>query len=152
MRNRCFFSYLLILGLSFFFNASASSIAVEPLLVSMNYGQRFSDVAVKNIGDTKAYVQVLAEGLKVELGQHGVDVLAAAPGPTETEFAQRANMQVGSAAKAADIAQPILNALGRQATIWPGSLAKLLVYGMAMLPRMMRVRIMGNVMKGMATH
>jgi uncharacterized protein len=36
---------------------------------------------------TKAYVQALAEALSVELAPAGVDVLAAAPGPTHSGFA-----------------------------------------------------------------
>jgi len=47
-----------------------------------------------NYAATKAYVQTLAEGLAVELKPHGVDVLAAAPGPVESGFSQRANMKM----------------------------------------------------------
>lgn len=101
---------------------------------------------------TKAYVQTLAEGLQVELAPHGVDVLAAAPGPTNTGFAARANMNMGNALKPADIAQPILAALGRRATVLPGFLSKLLVYSLVPLPRWARIRIMGKVMHDMTKH
>lgn len=43
---------------------------------------------------TKAYVQTLAEGIAMELKKQGVDVLAAAPGPVESGFSQRANMKM----------------------------------------------------------
>lgn len=101
---------------------------------------------------TKAYVQTLAEGLRVELAPHGVDVLAAAPGPTNTGFATRANMKMGDALKPDDLAQPILNALGRRATILPGFLSKLLTYSLVPLPRWAQIQIMGKVMHGMTKH
>ena len=101
---------------------------------------------------TKAYVQSLAEALYIELAPRGVDVLAAAPGPTHSGFADRAGMQMGAALSPEDIAQPILDALGRRATTLPGFLSKLLTYSQVTLPRWARVRIMGTVMKGMTRH
>ncbi len=101
---------------------------------------------------TKAYVQALAEALHVELAPLGVDVLAAAPGPVGSGFAARANMQMGVALKPAEITQPILNALGRQATVLPGFLSKFLVYSLVPLPRWARVQIMGLVMSRMTEH
>ncbi|WP_216901673.1 SDR family oxidoreductase [Synechococcus sp. CCY 9618] len=101
---------------------------------------------------TKAYVQALAEALQVELSPCGVDVLAAAPGPTSSGFAARAGMRMGNALDPEAIAQPILDALGRQTTVLPGTLSKLLVYALIPLPRRARVRIMGRVMRGMSTH
>jgi uncharacterized protein len=98
---------------------------------------------------TKAYIQTLAEALYVELAPLGVDVLAAAPGPTRSGFADRAQMQMGAALNPEDLAMPILNALGRSPTILPGFLSKLLVYSLFPLPRWARVQIMGRVMKGM---
>lgn len=101
---------------------------------------------------TKAYVQALAEALAVELAPTGVDVLAAAPGPTNSGFAARADMQMGAALKPENLAQPILDALGRRTIILPGFLSKLLVWSQAPLPRWVRVRIMGTVMQGMTKH
>ncbi len=98
---------------------------------------------------TKAYVQSLAEGLALELAPHGVDVLAAAPGPTATGFASRAGLKMGQAMNPADLAMPILHSLGRRTTVLPGFLSKLLAYSLATLPRWARVRVMGMVMKGM---
>ncbi len=101
---------------------------------------------------TKAYVQTLAEALHVELAPLGVDVLAAAPGPTNSGFAARANMQMGAALQPEEIAQPILAALGQHSTVLPGLLSKLLVYSLIPLPRWVRIRIMGTVMASMTRH
>jgi short-subunit dehydrogenase len=101
---------------------------------------------------TKAYVQALAEALYVELAPLGIDVLAAAPGPTNSGFADRAGQRMGAALKPEDIAQPILDALGRRPTALPGFLSKLLTYSLVPLPRWARVRIMGKVMDGMTKH
>jgi hypothetical protein len=97
-------------------------------------------------------VQTLAEGLAVELRPAGVDVVAAAPGPTRSGFADRAGMRMGAASDAADVAQPILDALGRRTVVLPGFLAKLLTYSLVLLPRWARVRVMGRVMYGMTRH
>lgn len=101
---------------------------------------------------TKAYVQALGEALSVELAPLGIDVLAAAPGPTHSGFADRAGMRLGLALKPEDIAQPILAALGHQSTVLPGFLSKLLTYFLMLLPRSLRVRMMGRVMAGLTTH
>jgi hypothetical protein len=98
---------------------------------------------------TKAYVQALAEALHVELSPVGVDVLASAPGPTNSGFATRAGMRMGMALHPVDVAQPTLDALGRRATVLPGGLSKLLTYALVLLPRTARVRIMGRVMRSM---
>jgi short-subunit dehydrogenase len=99
---------------------------------------------------TKAYVQTLAEGLAMELRSKNIDVLAVAPGPTKTSFADRAGMSMGSALDPQKIAPEILAALGLRTTVLPGFLSKLLVYSMAPLPRWARIMIMGNVMKSMS--
>ena len=101
---------------------------------------------------TKAYVQSLAEGLHVELAPLGVDVLAAAPGPTHSGFADRAGMTMGMAIRSEDVARPTLQALGRTATVMPGLLTKFLMGSLASLPRRGKVRVMGKVMRGMTNH
>lgn len=101
---------------------------------------------------TKAYVQTLAEALNVELKSSGIDVLAAAPGPTHSGFAARAGQRMGMALAPEEIAEPILDALGHRATIFPGFLSKLLTYALVPLPRWARVRIMGRVMADMTKH
>ncbi len=103
-------------------------------------------------GATKAYVQALAEGLHVELAPLGIDVLASAPGPVNSGFAARADMQMGMSLKPTDVAQPTLDSLGLKSTILPGMLSKLIVYSLVPLPRWARTQIMGMVMKGMTKH
>jgi uncharacterized protein len=105
-----------------------------------------------NYAATKAYVQTLAEGLAAELEPFGVDVLASAPGPVDTGFAARAGMTMGNAATPEVVARATLAALGRRRTVRPGSLAKLMGYGLAMLPRGLRSRILGQIMTGMTRH
>lgn len=101
---------------------------------------------------TKAYVQSLAEALSVELKPEGIDVLAAAPGPVNSGFASRANMQMGATLKPEDIAVPILRALGKKQTVLPGLLTKFLVYALRTTPRWGKVKIMKLVMSGMTKH
>lgn len=102
-----------------------------------------------NYGATKAYVQTLAEGLHAELKSQGVDVLASAPGPVMTSFAQRAVMRMTSGATPEEVAADTLKALGRRATVRPGLLAKVLESALKPLPRFGRVFMMGRIMAGM---
>lgn len=98
---------------------------------------------------TKAYVQSLAEALSEELKPFQVDVLSAAPGPVESGFGTRAKMTMGKVLKPSDIGVPILKALGRQTTVLPGWLTKVLVYSLRTVPRWGKIRIMKQVMIGM---
>lgn len=99
---------------------------------------------------TKAYVQSLAEALSEELKPFQVDVLSAAPGPVESGFGTRAKMTIENVLKPSDIGVPILKALGRQTTVLPGWLTKILVYSLRTVPRWGKIRIMKQVMAGMA--
>jgi len=105
-----------------------------------------------NYAATKAYVQSLAEGLRIELATHGVDVLASAPGPVNSGFAARALMTMSFAQSPAEVARGTLAALGRWGTVRPGFLARFLELSLSFLPRWGRVRMMGLVMKGMTGH
>ncbi|MFM6924566.1 MAG: SDR family NAD(P)-dependent oxidoreductase [Ferruginibacter sp.] len=105
-----------------------------------------------NYAATKAYIQSLAEALAVELKPLGIDVLAAAPGPVDSGFGQRANMKMGKALKPAAVAVPILRALGRQTNVVPGFLSKILVYSLRTVPRWIKIRIMEKVMRGFTEH
>jgi uncharacterized protein len=100
---------------------------------------------------TKAYVQTLAEGIHAELKPFGVDVLAVAPGPVQTGFANRANMVMPMALSTEQVGLPILKALGKQTTVFPGFLSKLLVYSLRLLPRWGKIKVMAKVMRGMTT-
>jgi short-subunit dehydrogenase len=101
---------------------------------------------------TKAYVQSLAEGLRVEWAPLGVDVIASAPGPVRTGFETRADMQMAQALPPEVVARVTMRALGRLTTVRPGWLSKLLGWSLATLPRAGRVRVMTQVMKGMTAH
>jgi uncharacterized protein len=105
-----------------------------------------------NYAATKAYVQTLAEGIAVELKPKGVDVLAAAPGPVESGFSNRANMKMSMSLTPSQVGVPILKALGRKTTVLPGFLTKLLVYSLRTVPRWGKVKIMEKVMGGMTEH
>jgi uncharacterized protein len=105
-----------------------------------------------NYAATKAYVQSLAEGLARELKPVGVDVLAAAPGPVRSGFEARANMKMSMSLTPEQVGIPILKALGRQTTVLPGFLTKLLVFALRTVPRWGKVRIMEQVMGGMTEH
>jgi uncharacterized protein len=102
-----------------------------------------------NYAATKAFIQTFAEGLRVELKPHGVDVIACAPGPVESGFAARAGLKMGAAAKPADVAVQTLDALGKSGTVRPGFLSKLLGYSLSMLPRFGRILVMTQIMAGM---
>lgn len=105
-----------------------------------------------NYAASKAYVQSLAEALRVELGPQGVDVVASAPGPVASGFAKRARMRLGMTTTPEAVARGTLRALGRQGTVRPGWLSKLLEWALVPLPRWGRVRMMGLVMSGMTSH
>jgi short-subunit dehydrogenase len=105
-----------------------------------------------NYAATKAYVQTLAEALAVELKPKGIDVLAAAPGPVESGFSQRANMKMSMSLTPQEVGVPILKALGRKTTALPGLLTKLLVFSLRTVPRWGKVKIMAKVMGGMTAH
>jgi len=105
-----------------------------------------------NYAATKAYVQTLAEGLAIELKPHGVHILAAAPGPVKSGFSLRANMKMSMSINPSQVGVPILKALGRQTTVLPGFLTKLLVYALRTIPRWGKVRVIGRIMNEMTAH
>jgi short-subunit dehydrogenase len=102
-----------------------------------------------NYAATKAYVQTLAEGLNRELRAQGIDVLAVAPGPVESEFAARAGLRMTGAAAPEQVARAALPALGRRMTVRPGLRNRLLQAALAPLTRPIRARILQQVMAGM---
>jgi short-subunit dehydrogenase len=102
-----------------------------------------------NYAASKAYVQCLAEGLHDELADHGVDVLAVAPGPVESGFGARAGLAMTGATPPEVVAAATLKALGRRRTVIPGARGKFLTYALTPLPRRMRSIILGRVIAGM---
>lgn len=105
-----------------------------------------------NYAATKAYIQTFAEALAIELRPFNIDVLAAAPGPVQSGFGQRANMQMKNAMSPDKLAAPILSALGNQSNIVPGLFSKVLTYSLRTVPRFMKIRIMQRVMAGFTKH
>ncbi len=76
-----------------------------------------------NYSATKAYVQSLAEGLRTELSQRGVDVVACAPGPIASGFAARANMVMTLSDPPSAVARETIDKMARKGTVrlvdWP---------------------------------
>ncbi len=105
-----------------------------------------------NYAATKAFVQVLAEGLKHELVPLGINVIAVAPGPVNSGFADVAGMTMGKAATPQEVAKATVKKLGSSGTIRPGFLSKFLEFGLFMLPRRGRTTVMKAVMAGMTAN
>jgi short-subunit dehydrogenase len=105
-----------------------------------------------NYAASKAYIQALAEGMGEELKTDGVDVLSVAPGPIASGFATRANMNLGQTMTPDVVARVSIAALGKQRTVRPGWLSKLLGWGLSTAPRFLRVQIMGGIMANMTKH
>ncbi|WP_164156195.1 SDR family NAD(P)-dependent oxidoreductase [Sandarakinorhabdus rubra] len=102
-----------------------------------------------NYAATKGFIQVLAEGLRLELAGDGIDVLAVAPGPVKSGFAARAGMTMGLADTPDAVARGIVASLGHAGTVRPGWLAKGLEFALMPLPRRGRTLILQQVMAGM---
>lgn len=105
-----------------------------------------------NYAATKAFVQTLSEGLRLELAPLGVDVISSAPGPVMSGFGSRAAMNITSGVLPATVASQTMGALGRWGTVRPGLLSKLLEWSLSMLPRWGRVRMISVVMRSMTQH
>ncbi|MBC8089840.1 MAG: SDR family NAD(P)-dependent oxidoreductase [Phycisphaerae bacterium] len=103
-----------------------------------------------NYAATKAYVQSLSEGLRVEMAPHHVDVISVAPGPVSSGFGRVARMHMARTTSAETVAWQTLRALGSRGTVVPGILGKVMTYSLRMMPRSLRVRALGRVMLGMA--
>ncbi|MCI4671498.1 MAG: SDR family NAD(P)-dependent oxidoreductase [Bacteroidia bacterium] len=105
-----------------------------------------------NYAATKAYIQSLAEGIRIELAPFGVDVLSAAPGPVHSGFAAEADMKMNAALTPGQVGIPILKALGRRGTVFPAFLTKFLTGSLSIMPRWAKVRVMKLIMGGMTAH
>lgn len=73
---------------------------------------------IANYAATKAYTLALAEALHMEMREEGVDILALAPGMTDTAALQRSGLDFKKARSlirpAAEIVEEALDALGRR--------------------------------------
>lgn len=100
---------------------------------------------------TKNFVHSLTEGLRIEAAKAGVKTLLVAPGPVKTGFASTAGMSE----KGADVtmvAASIIKNIGKSKNLYPGIQAQVLVRSLAIAPRGLRVRLLSQIMKGMAAH
>ena len=98
---------------------------------------------------SKAYVLLFSEGINNELAQDGVDVSVLCPGPTQTKFGDRAEMNhtkilnvpgVMNAAKVAEIGFSGL--MKRKKIIIPGFMNKFLAFNTRLMPRSLLVLIL----------
>jgi short-subunit dehydrogenase len=105
-----------------------------------------------NYAATKAYIQVLAEGLRIDLKPHGIDVLCCAPGPVESGFAARSNLSPAKSADARIVARETIAAIGRKTTVKPGLMSKVLINSLGLLPRGARTMILSGIMAGRTKH
>jgi short-subunit dehydrogenase len=108
----------------------------------------FSPLPLDSVyGATKAYVLSFSEAIAEELKGTGVTVTALCPGPTATEFAERAQMTNtklfrGSLMSAAEVASIGYEALMRgQTTAVPGLTNKALVFSVRLSPRSMVTKL-----------
>lgn len=95
---------------------------------------------------SKVYELFLAESLRYELRNHGIEVLAICPGSTDTEFHHLA----GSLAVASMAVQPVVHAalqnLGKKPVTIPGWHNRLLVGLLKLTPRRLHTVFAGRVM------
>ncbi len=103
-----------------------------------------------NYAATKAYVQALAEALHFELKSKGVDVLSVAPGPVDTGFSDRARISMSNMATSESVAENIIAAIGKGSTVYPAFNAKMMRFGLSLLPRFLKVKLMGLAMRAYA--
>ncbi len=74
-----------------------------------------------NYAASKAYLMQFGEALAVELNPHNVDVLVIAPGTTDTEFIESAEIEREvNIMQPEDVAKQTLEKLGKTATYIPG--------------------------------
>lgn len=102
-------------------------------------------------GATKAFDLHLAEGLTVELGPHGIDVLSVCPGHTATEFHQVAGVDraaVGGApADPADVVAQSLRHLGRTMTFVHGRRNRWMCFANRLVPRPISAWAAGKILR-----
>lgn len=107
---------------------------------------------IANYAATKAYNQVLAEGLWEELRARGVDVLACcAPAvATPNDQASAVRGTAPGTMTPAVVVRETLAALGTMPSFIPGATNRLSAFALRrLLPRKAAVRLMGRVMRGM---
>jgi short-subunit dehydrogenase len=100
---------------------------------------------------TKAYVLSRSEALHEEAKPHGVTVTALCPGPTATEFAEHADLEMSrlfkfGAMSAADVARAGVEGYeAGKAVVIPGLSNRLAAWGAQLAPRAFARRIAGKL-------
>jgi short-subunit dehydrogenase len=118
-------------------------IIIVSSMVALTGVPRFANYAA-----TKAYDLVLAEGLRYEFKQHGIDVLGLLPGFTHSETmskmdTSRLPMPIASTSK---VVSKALRSLGRRALVVPGFVPKMMGVMMNLMPRGVNTAMMGMTM------
>ncbi len=110
---------------------------------------------IANYAATKAYNQLLAEGLWAELGAHGVDVLACCAGTITTpnylaSQPKQSRFNSFGALPPQAVVTEALKALGAHPTVIPGRSNRLAAFFMRrMLPRRAAIQIMSQTLRQM---
>ena len=101
---------------------------------------------------TKAYVLNFSEAIAQELEGTGVSVMALCPGPTLTEFAREAHLELsrlfqsGGAMTARAVAEAAVHGLEkRQRVVIPGFRNRFLAKSVGLLPRRLITKIVANL-------
>lgn len=95
---------------------------------------------------SKAFVLSLTEALWAEVRPHGVRVMAVCPGPTETEFFDRAgrSAKIGRMRSTGQLADSLFDALGRdRPSFVDGWLNRVIARGSSLVPKKLVLRIAG---------
>lgn len=102
-------------------------------------------------GASKAFDLHLAEGLTVELGAHGIDVLSVCPGHTATEFHQVAGVEKaavgGAPADPVEVVEQSLRKLGRQMTWTHGRRNRWMGFSTRLVPRSISAWAAGKILR-----
>jgi short-subunit dehydrogenase len=108
---------------------------------------------------TKSYVLSFSEAIAQELEGSGVTVVALCPGPTETEFAREAQMELsrlfqnGGAMTARAVAEAAVTGLERrQRIVIPGFRNRFVACTVGLMPRRLVTKIVENLHKRVSTN
>jgi short-subunit dehydrogenase len=107
---------------------------------------------IANYAATKAYNQVLAEGLWEEMRTHGVDVMACcAPAVTTPNYqASAPDRTAPGTMSPAAVVKATLAALGTTPSYIPGGTNRISAFALRrLLPRKLAIQTMGGIMRGM---
>ncbi|MBL4849918.1 MAG: SDR family NAD(P)-dependent oxidoreductase [Planctomycetes bacterium] len=98
---------------------------------------------------TKAYGLLLAESLRAELHDQGVDVLALLPGFTRSEFVDNLDLSKlpMPIADPQHVVAAALRGIGRSSVVVPGLMNRILFAMAPFLPRAFKAWMMGMIMK-----